>query len=113
MKKLEIRIRKSLWVTLVALLLAPAASWADGGQSLRIVLTNDDGFETENIQALFSALVDAGQARVHELHGRELALAHEARELDGGQEAGVVGHGALRGGRPRARRIARARGAGA
>ena len=60
MKKLEIRIRKSLWVTLVALLLAPAASWADGGPSLRIVLTNDDGFETENIQALFSALVDAG-----------------------------------------------------
>ncbi len=41
--------------------LAPTASFASGGGGpLNIVLTNDDGFETENIQALFSALVAAG-----------------------------------------------------
>lgn len=41
----------------------PASSGAEGGSeptSLRIVLTNDDGFETENIQAVFAALVAAG-----------------------------------------------------
>ncbi|MFK7896713.1 MAG: 5'/3'-nucleotidase SurE [Myxococcota bacterium] len=37
-----------------ALILALPAS------ALNIVLTNDDGFETENIQALFRALTDAG-----------------------------------------------------
>ena len=42
--------------------LAPTAGWAndDGGGSLKIVLTNDDGFETRNIQALYAALVAAG-----------------------------------------------------
>ena len=46
----------------VGLMLAPAAAIARGGSGgpLNIVLTNDDGFETENIQALYQALVDAG-----------------------------------------------------
>lgn len=42
---------------LMALTLALAAPSAG---ALDIVLTNDDGFETENIQALYQALVDAG-----------------------------------------------------
>ncbi len=46
---------RSWSVALLCLLLAgsPAAA-------LDIILTNDDGFETENIQALYRALVDAG-----------------------------------------------------
>lgn len=43
-----------------ALLLALAPLAATAGAPLRIVLTNDDGFETANIQALFTALVEAG-----------------------------------------------------
>ena len=52
--------------TLALALLLPLGAAADrgagpsGGASLRILLTNDDGFETENIQALFAALVEAG-----------------------------------------------------
>jgi 5'-nucleotidase len=51
----------------IALLLAlaggPALATGGGGGSggpLKIVLTNDDGFETANIQALYDALVAAG-----------------------------------------------------
>ena len=44
--------------TAILLALAPLA--ASAGDPLRIVLTNDDGFETPNIQALFTALVEAG-----------------------------------------------------
>jgi 5'-nucleotidase len=45
----------------VVLVLFPLSSSAgDEKFSLRIVLTNDDGFETENIQALFAALLEAG-----------------------------------------------------
>lgn len=41
--------------------LVPLSAAATGDTTpLRIVLTNDDGFETENIQALFTALVAAG-----------------------------------------------------
>jgi 5'-nucleotidase len=52
-------------VSVMALALAPTAALATGGGGggggpLNIVLTNDDGFETENIQALYSALVAAG-----------------------------------------------------
>lgn len=46
-------------VTVMAAAGARAGGSGDGG-SLRIVLTNDDGFETENIQALFAALGEAG-----------------------------------------------------
>ena len=55
------RRRSTIWLMALAiLLLAPAPGWAGGSQGLKIVLTNDDGFETENIQALFTALVAAG-----------------------------------------------------
>ena len=36
------------------------ASMASQVAALNIVLTNDDGFETANIQALYSALLAAG-----------------------------------------------------
>lgn len=49
---------------IIGLALAPSGALATGGGGgggpLRIVLTNDDGFETENTQALFTALVGAG-----------------------------------------------------
>ena len=45
---------------LAASMLLSTSAWASGDQSLKIVLTNDDGFETENIQALYDALVAAG-----------------------------------------------------
>lgn len=44
----------------ISLFVAPVSALASGGGSLRIVLTNDDGFETANIQALFNALIAAG-----------------------------------------------------
>ena len=51
-------------VAIIGLALAPSLGLAKGGggggEPLRIVLTNDDGFETDNIQALFEALEDAG-----------------------------------------------------
>ncbi len=51
-------------VMFITLVLAPTVGMAKGGGggggSLNIVLTNDDGFETENIQALYTALVAAG-----------------------------------------------------
>jgi 5'/3'-nucleotidase len=54
----------SLVITVLALALVPGAGFATGGGGgggpLNIVLTNDDGFETENVQALFNALVAAG-----------------------------------------------------
>lgn len=42
------------------LIVAVLATAAAPSFALDIVLTNDDGFETENIQALYAALVDAG-----------------------------------------------------
>lgn len=57
----------ALAVTFALLTLLPGTALASGGGGqgggggpLNILLTNDDGFETENIQALFDALVDAG-----------------------------------------------------
>ncbi len=44
--------------TALQIALAPLAASAEA--PLRIVLTNDDGFETPNIQVLFTALVEAG-----------------------------------------------------
>ena len=58
MLKLGIRTLAAVAITL-CLALAPLAAVA-GDTSLRIVLTNDDGFETPNIQALFNALIAAG-----------------------------------------------------
>ncbi len=51
-------IASALFVA-VAIALVPVSAQADG-DPLRIVLTNDDGFETHNIQALFNALQAAG-----------------------------------------------------
>ncbi|MFP8881318.1 MAG: 5'/3'-nucleotidase SurE, partial [Myxococcota bacterium] len=48
-------IGRTLVVTPLAL-----SIFALPASALDIVLTNDDGFETPNIQALFTALVDAG-----------------------------------------------------
>jgi 5'-nucleotidase len=46
---------KTLWLTVCILALN---AW--NASALNIILTNDDGYDTENIQALFQALEDAG-----------------------------------------------------
>lgn len=46
--------------SLKALCIAGAAAAAINASALNIVLTNDDGYETVNIQTLYAALTDAG-----------------------------------------------------
>ncbi len=52
------RTRILAFATSLLLVFVPISASASGG--LDIILTNDDGFETENIQALYRALDDAG-----------------------------------------------------
>lgn len=51
---------RSLAFALALVLLAPVAVLASGSPSLRVLVTNDDGFDSAGVTALRQALIDAG-----------------------------------------------------